>query len=136
MDEYTAAEEGYKRGYENGYAVGKKYAEHEITILKQKRVNMFEILNAYERGRVDALKWIPVSEMLPEEDGDYLVLKQLGKHRWHDVLSFAKDGREVDKYDFTDEWKNVWFSYDSEWGYITCDSVTHWMPLPEPPKEV
>ncbi len=23
--------------------------------------------------------------------------------------------------------------YDSEWGDVTVDNVTHWMPLPEPP---
>ena len=51
-----------------------------------------------------------------------------------EVLSFAKDGRKVDKYDFHREWKNVWYRYDSEWGHLTIDNVTHWMPLPEPPK--
>ena len=81
-------------------------------------------------------KWIPVSERLPEKDGNYLVLKRFGKHHWCDVHTFAKDGRKVDKYDFEHEWENVWFSYDSEWGYITSDNVTHWMPLPEPTKEV
>ena len=25
--------------------------------------------------------------------------------------------------------------YDSEYGHVSDDSVTHWMPLPEPPKE-
>ena len=83
----------------------------------------------------DENKWIPVKERLPEEDGYYLVAKKIFNNSiLQEVLSFAKDGRKVDKYDFHREWKNVWHYYDSEWGHITVDSVTHWMPLPEPPK--
>ena len=85
---------------------------------------------------VTVQKWIPVTERLPEEDGRYLVVKKIFNNSiWQDVLEFAKDGRKVDKYDFHREWKNVWYLYDSEWGHIITDNVTHWMPLPEPPKE-
>lgn len=79
-------------------------------------------------------KWIPVTEMLPDIDGRYLVLKNIYGTPWCDVIYFAKDGRKVDKYDFRREWKNVWYRYDSEWGNVTTDDITHWMPLPEPPK--
>ena len=83
---------------------------------------------------VTVQKWIPVSERLPESDGNYLVAKKIFNNSiMQDVLRFAKDGRKVDKYDFHRGWKNVWYYYDSEWGHITVDSVTHWMPLPEPP---
>ena len=104
MDIYTATEEAYKHGYEKGYADG--YMGH----------------------------WIPVSERLPEKDGGYLVYKTFGKHGWCDVLDFAKDGRKVNIYDFDRCWENVWYNYDSEWGYVISDNVTHWMPLPEAPK--
>lgn len=80
-------------------------------------------------------KWIPVTEMLPEKDGRYLVRKKVFNSFWYEVLGFARDGREVDEYDFQQEWENVWYQYDSEYGYFSLDSVTHWMPLPEPPKE-
>ena len=84
---------------------------------------------------VTVQKWIPISERLPEEDGRYLVVKKIFNNSIiQDVLSFAKDGRKVDKYDLHRGWKNVWHYYDSEWGHITVDSVTHWMPLPEAPK--
>ena len=84
---------------------------------------------------VTVQKWIPVTERLPEEDGYYLVAKKIFNNSiLQEVLSFAKDGRKVDKYDFHREWKNVWHYYDSEWGHLTIDDVTHWMPLPEPPK--
>ena len=83
---------------------------------------------------VTVQKWIPVSERLPENKGDYLVAKQLFGDSYVRVVSFAKDGRKVSRYDFQNQWKNVWYEYDREYGYITIDSVTHWMPLPEAPK--
>ena len=86
----------------------------------------------YEAGKP---KWIPVSERLPDKDGSYLVFKKNVYGTDTRALRFAKDGRKVDKYDFHTEWKNVWYRYDIEWGYITIDDITHWMPLPEPPKE-
>ena len=79
-------------------------------------------------------KWIPVTERLPDMDGKYLVFEQGVFGTNTRALSFATDGRKVDEYDFHSEWKNVWYYYDSEWGHITIDRVTHWMPLPEPPK--
>lgn len=78
--------------------------------------------------------WIPVSERLPGENGDYLVFKGSSYGGWCEVAGFAKDGSEVDEYDLGG-CENVWYDYDSEHGYIAFDSVTHWMPLPTPPKE-
>ena len=79
-------------------------------------------------------KWIPVSERLPEEDGKYLVFEQSSGRTNTSILRFAKDARKVDRYDFKGRWKNAWYQYDSEWGHYTVGSVTHWMPLPQPPK--
>ena len=82
------------------------------------------------------MEWISVKKDLPKKNGRYLVREIIGKDTvWHDVLSFAKDGRKVDKYDFHRAWKNVWYKYDSEWGHITIDSVTHWAELPGEPEE-
>ena len=81
-------------------------------------------------------EWIPVTERLPEKDGSYLCFSQYCGSGWCAVRSFAKDGRKKDEYDFQRRWKNVWYDYDSEYGYCVIDSITHWMPLPEPPKEV
>jgi hypothetical protein len=80
-------------------------------------------------------EWISVKDRLPEEDGQYLVFQKHTYGTYTAVLRFAKDARKVDKYDFHRGWENVWYRYDSEWGYLTIDDVTHWMPLPQPPKE-
>jgi hypothetical protein len=116
MDEYVAAEEGFKRGYEKGYADGKKHAEDEIIILKQKRANIFEILDAYERGRVNALKWIPVTERLPKKFNNALAVRKCGDWFSIDVECIIADGK----------WCGDVFDKNE---------VTHWMPLPEPPRE-
>ena len=81
-----------------------------------------------------AQKWIPVTERLPEQDGAYLVFRKWHNFTYTEVWKFSKDARTVDKYDFTRKWENVWYEYDSEVGHYTTEDVTHWMPLPEPPK--
>ena len=71
--------------------------------------------NAELRARVP--KWISVDDKLPEEDGYYLccIKSSLFTDRVYiDIL-------ECDKGSF-------------EEGHIYTDTVTHWMPLPEPPK--
>ena len=83
---------------------------------------------------VTVQEWISVKDRLPEKDGAYLVTtnsfgdRQSVKLRW-----FAKDGENVDAYDLAGQ-KDVWYLYDIECGYVSIKTVTHWMPLPQPPK--
>ena len=85
---------------------------------------------------IDQFKqWISVKDGLPDKDGKYLVCKNLFGDSCVSAIRFAKDGRKVSYYDFENRWKNVWYEYDSEYGHFTVDTVTHWMPLPELPKE-
>lgn len=64
------------------------------------------------------MKWISVNDRLPECDGKYLVYAD-----WNDW----GDNKGVFSCEFaTGEWV-----VDSD----TFDYITHWMPLPEPPKE-
>jgi hypothetical protein len=71
---------------------------------------------------------------LPDEDGKYLAFVKGYYATFVRTLGFAKDGRKVDEFDFDEGSKNVWYRYDSEYGYVTVEDVTHWMPLPQPPK--
>jgi hypothetical protein len=58
-------------------------------------------------------KWIPVSERLPEDD--------------RQVLACTKKGKA-----FSAHYDHLWKS----WSVSHTVKITHWMPLPEPPKEV
>ena len=87
-----------------------------------------------DRG-VTVPQWISVNDRLPEEDKDYLVItNDFGSRQGVDIRWFAKDGETVDEYELAGQ-KCLWYFYDSEYGYVSTNSVTHWMPLPEPPKE-
>lgn len=66
-------------------------------------------------------RWIPVAERPPENIGLYLVIE---KH-WLDGSQCIK----IAKWNAVD-----WFTADRKSKEIT-PRVTHWMPLPEPPKE-
>ena len=76
-------------------------------------------------------RWIPCNERLPEDDKkQYIVQKTNG---FIDILGFTKDAYKLDKYDFAeykDKNKQLFYKYDSEYGYIEwkCEA---WMPLPE-----
>lgn len=70
-------------------------------------------------------KWISVSERLPEPETDVLVAFDDGE-----ITSLWQD------------WKNVTVTENNDPLEYTVDilsgkyhTVTHWMPLPEPPKE-
>lgn len=87
----------------------------------------------YNKGFADGQpKWISVKDRLPELPGAYLVF-------------FHRDGKPV----HDDEWswrRNVtehegfWTEVCQRWWSGRCwagyeETVTHWMPLPEPPQE-
>lgn len=70
-------------------------------------------------------EWISVEERLPEEGGTYLVvLKE--KHECEKEWNY-----HVDVASFTFEWDCIFHDWDEGQGI----EITHWMPLPEPPKK-
>lgn len=80
-------------------------------------------------------KWISVEDRLPEKDGNYLCYLECGA-----VCEAAFDSTiasEGKEFPFG-EWVGVYNSdtrdfTDSYWEEY--DAITHWMPLPEPPKD-
>ena len=65
-------------------------------------------------------EWISVKERLPEVAGEYLVVYH--PCYWHDVKEDLRVG--IDS-----------FRGKTAWAKKKYQRVTHWMPLPEPPKE-
>jgi len=96
--------------------VMKEYAEQEVK----------ELMMEVEKSR-----WISVEDNLPEEDVCVLIFT---KHKVTDIgrlmseeaiAEWAEDGIFYDKKTFdSDNWN------------CPCEDVTHWMPLPEPPKTI
>lgn len=77
-------------------------------------------------------RWISVEERLPEKKGMYLVHTS-GVY----VKSFMRTAYWTPCYDGFEvhlEGKSIWYRYDSEYGDVDIDGVTHWMPLPESPE--
>ena len=72
---------------------------------------------------VTVQEWISVEDRLPEVHGKYLVRvpsKRVGCEHCIWLIGYSP------KFGFYDA--------DPEWGDIPVDDVTHWMPLPQPPK--
>ena len=67
-----------------------------------------------------ASKWIPVTERLPEAFTSCIVYRKGNFGGHFSMLRYSP--------------ALGWHFYDSEWGDVTVDDVTHWMPLPEPPE--
>lgn len=70
-----------------------------------------DIYNWVGKG-VTVQQWIPVTERLPEKDGIYLTFNKKKQYEFH----FFQTRKRM--------WPAIWDE----------DGVTHWMPLPEPPK--
>ena len=85
----------------------------------------------YKAAGKEIPRWIPVTKRLPEVGKDVLIYA-IGKS---DDLSsvIAITNRMIFRLFPTSEGTEMW---KSPWQYFTDNyEITHWMPLPEPPKE-
>lgn len=78
------------------------------------------IANILIANGVTIQKWIPVTERLPKEDTDVLCYR--GNH--------IGDLMDVYTYKGDDEWDDTYGNRQ----YTEDEGITHWMPLPQPPK--
>lgn len=70
-------------------------------------------------------EWISVKDRLPDEDGEVLIY--MPNEDWEELIAIVPFSVEHKKfYSYSDE-----VAIDQE-----LKRITHWMPLPEPPKEV
>ena len=94
--------------------------------------------------------WIPVTERLPKSGLHVLLACKCGSGMyvcdgfrtekysaetavWDDID--ADYNEETDKYYFPEGWWEVVKNWDDYSCVAIMDDVTHWMPLPEPPKD-
>lgn len=77
--------------------------------------------------------WINVKDRLPEKEGEYLCCVSISYGGYLDVLSFFFNLENALTVDFHKGKRCGWCKYDDKWGYLECEGVTHWMPLPEAP---
>lgn len=99
-----------------------RLAEYEATGLMPAEVAALtqELKYAKQQCRGER-RWIPVTERLPESEGTYLVYTKRGS-----VYASHFYEKKVFRDDYVRE---------QQWSQRGEVKVTHWMPLPEPPKE-
>lgn len=78
----------------------------------------------YEAGKRDAQKWIPVTERLPE-----LIPCNAGTAYSEAVIVWTS-GRKA----MIAVWDGIDFLCAADYWEAYGEDITHWMPLPEPPK--
>nr|DAI64216.1 MAG TPA: Protein of unknown function (DUF551) [Caudoviricetes sp.] len=125
--------------YENS-----KLEPEEIKSLQAEWSVNLKSLEFYRQAQIDEAnnaEWISVKDRMPEEDDDVLILV-----RETEYYGIHKEKRAVYRWVFTG-WRvdDVWATtychghrkIDEEAKtQLNCEyEVTHWMPLPEPPKE-
>ena len=92
-----------------------------------------EIAEKLLENGVTVQEWISAKDRLPEKKGAFLVYVKT-KNKW---CGYIKTTWFTPCYEGVEDHmqgKQVWYDYDSDWGDYEVRDVTHWMPLPEPPK--
>jgi hypothetical protein len=101
-------------------------------------LGVYDCVKTVPTADVVPVEWISVKNRLPEKEGQYLCASYYKTtDSWHTNLYwFSKDLYKFNDLDFSDK-KGVsgFWDSDSEWGCCHHENVTHWMPLPEPPKK-
>ena len=86
--------------------------------------------------KASAPKWISVDDRLPEKKGTFLVYVK-ANNKWSGWSGYIKTTWFTPCYEGAEDrlqGKKIWYDYDSEFGDYEVRNVTHWMPLPQPPK--
>lgn len=102
-----------------------------------------EALKKFQTTVASMPHWIPVEERLPEEPGEYTVFIKDPFHKREDEDFISFDGSYVTNA-FYDKDAGLWQESQTSFycANLSCVNtekifyITHWMPLPEPPKEV
>ena len=112
------------------------YLENEYNFHKWDAQTLYRKLCEVEVeiGKTSGVGWIPVTERLPETVDSYLVVVK-AKYDHEDQYEIDTDVATYNPYEdgYIDGCWNTYNDWDEGQQYL---HVTHWMPLPEPPKEL
>ena len=131
LERFNAKKQYFQKFYEtDGKTEEDEYINKATQLAFDDAKNIVqEVAEEYNDG------WIPCSERLPDDDKkQYIVQETSG---FIGILGFTKDAYKLSRYDFSEykgKKKQLFYDYDSEYGYIECECVA-WQPLPEPFKE-
>ena len=94
--------------------------------------------NGMLKEEVQQMRWIPVEERLPDKPGHYLVCTNV--NYWHggcmDKNGSSSNAGTTDGYAGTTlSVLDCFYDITGDWNRVCNAHVTHWMPLPSPPKE-
>ena len=79
------------------------------------------------------MEWISVKDRLPKKNGRYLCYRPL---HYMKILKMSAIGiYYYGRMENEGDRKGFYF-FDSDYGDVEISNVTHWMELPEPPKEI
>ena len=123
----------------------------EKTLWHQAADAIEDLENRLNLWRQDKIRrWIPVTERLPENDVPVLLSCKCGAgayvcdgfhtEKYSMPTPFYEDidadyDEETDEYYFPEGWWEVIKNWDDYSCVAIEDTITHWMPLPEPPKD-
>lgn len=125
---------------QTAYIYAKCYCKYGVNVTEKWQTateQAFNLQRAYQDAYKDAFddakknmpRWIPVNDMLPEEEGWYLAMV-----KWPDTEDYE---RSLIHYDAGCEKFGEFQNYYTDGGYsgeefIEIENVLAWMPLPEP----
>ena len=111
----------------------KLQAENAITNKEQMRVypaSMIGFCEVVTDLLEEQPKWIPISERLPDYDQDVLVYAAEKDNREDGTMIISRRYvmRIIPSSPGFDTWRTPQY-------FTSCYEITHWMPLPKPPKK-
>ena len=117
----------------NSFECVEEMSRDALTYIQQLENQLREATKKMERIEAAQPKWISVNERLPEPDREILLIAHGWKERLLYIGCLHHMSAETSWLTGITSKKSEWLIYG--WSYLKEPTVTHWMPLPESPKE-
>lgn len=109
----------YYCNLENGYV---KISNDALAYIQQLENHIGELTEKVSQFEAAHPKWVSVEERLPDDRGDFITKIHCDNGDWIEVNTF-------------DYMEKEWWHDAIDHTVEATKFVTHWMPIPEPPKE-